>query len=327
MGYIRAKLQNLTYMLKSAVNQSTPGMQFLFFVLVFAGIFITFNVLGFVAVGLIYGFGIITQIANLNFTNPQSITALYLLQILTTTVPIFLAPVAFGYWIMKEPETYIKPSFRFPWVLFVVAFFIMLISSPLVEFLSNINQQMVLPKWLGGLEQWMKQSEESARQVTGAILNMDTVWDCVKNVLLVGFLTAVAEEFLFRGGLQTIMIRWTKNMHVAIWITAAIFSAFHMEFYGFLPRLLLGALFGYLVAWSGSIWPAVWGHFLNNSTAVVATYLYQKKKITLDPDDAHVFSSPAYLFSGLIIIILLLVYKKIASDKKQGPLINGEELG
>jgi membrane protease YdiL (CAAX protease family) len=314
-------------MMKSAVSQMSPGKQLLLFIVIFMGIFTAFNILGIIAVGLIYGFDLITDIAHLNFSNPQSIPALYILQIVTTTIPIFAAPVIFAYWIVKNPQEYVKASFRFPWMLLVIAFFVMMVSSPLIEVLSNLNQQMVLPKWLSGLEKWMKESEESARRVTMAILQMNTLWDCIKNVILIGFLTAVAEEFMFRGGLQTIMARLTKNIHAAIWITAALFSAFHMEFYGFLPRLLLGALFGYFVAYSGSIWPAVWGHFLNNGTAVVATYLYQKKHIKLNPDATDVFSWWQYIFSLIIIIILLIVYKKVALGKERGPVLNGEELG
>lgn len=313
-------------MMKSPVNQMSPGLQFLLFVVVFIVIFVACNIIGIVAVGVIYGFNLIMDIAGANFTDPRSIPALYLLQVLTMTIPIFLTPVIFGYRVIKAPAEYLKPTIRIPWMLFIVAFFVMLVSSPLIEFLSNINQQMVLPKWLHGLEQWMKASEESARRITAAILNMQTLWDCIKNVILIGLLTAVAEEFMFRGGMQPILQKWTKNTHVAIWVTAAIFSAFHMEFYGFLPRLLLGGLFGYLVAWSGSIWPAVWGHFLNNASAVVITYLYQKKHIKLNPDDTNVFSWWQYIFSLIIIIILLLVYKKIALGKKQ-PALNGEELG
>jgi hypothetical protein len=81
------------------------------------------------------------------------------------------------------------------------------------------------------------------------------------------------------------------------------------------------------VVWSGSIWPAVWGHFLNNGTAVVVTYLFQHKKIAMNPDDTHVFNYGGYLFSLIIIIILLLVYKKAGEGKKQHPDFNGEELG
>jgi membrane protease YdiL (CAAX protease family) len=99
-----------------------------------------------------------------------------------------------------------------------------------------------------------------------------------------------------------------------------------MEFYGFLPRLLLGALFGYFVAYSGSVWPAVWGHFLNNGTAVIATYLYQKKHIKLNPDATDVFSWWQYIFSLIIIIILLIVYKKVALGKEQ-PCIKWRRTG
>jgi membrane protease YdiL (CAAX protease family) len=313
-------------MIKTPVNQMSPGLQFLLFWVVFIAIFIIGNLLGIGIIAFTYGLNLVMEIARSDFSNPQSITALYILQVVTTTTPIFLAPVTFAYWIVKKPTEYIKPTIRIPWMLFIVAFFVMMISSPLIEFLSNLNQQMVLPGWLSGLEQWMKDSEASARRLTTAILSMQTIWDCIKNVLLIGLLTAIAEEFMFRGGMQTILQKWTKNTHVAIWVTAAIFSAFHMEFYGFLPRMLLGGLFGYFVAWSGSIWPAVWGHFLNNGSAVVATYLYQKKHIKLNPDNTNVFSWWQYIFSLIIIIILLLVYKKVATGKKQ-PALNGEELG
>jgi membrane protease YdiL (CAAX protease family) len=76
-------------------------------------------------------------------------------------------------------------------------------------------------------------------------------------------------------------------------------------------------LFGYFVAWSGSIWPAVWAHFLNNGTAVVATYLFQHKIIRVNPDDQHLFSSAAYMFSFVIVLFLLFIYRKTAMEKKQ----------
>jgi len=305
----------------------TPPLQFPVFILIAVLIIILGNLIALGIIAGTYGLNTITDIMSLKFSGPNSISALYILQLVSTTIPIFIAPVFFARVIVKEPKSYLKPSFKFPWMLIVVAFFIMLIASPLIELSANFNQKMVLPEFLKGLEQWMKESEETAKKITMAILQMDTVWDCVKNVFLIGLLTAIAEEFMFRGVLQTILQRWTKNAHAAIWITAILFSAFHMEFYGFLPRMFLGALFGYFVAWSGSIWPAVWGHFLNNGSAVVVTYLYQQKKINLNPDDQHVFNYAGYIFSFIIIIVLLTVYKRIAAGLKPGPEINGEELG
>jgi hypothetical protein len=172
----------------------------------------------------------------------------------------------------------------------------------------------------------MRDSEDQAEKLTEALLQMKTIWDLIKDVLLIGLLTAIVEEFMFRGVLQTIFVRWTKNTHVAIWITAILFSAFHMDFFGFLPRMALGVLFGYFVAWSGSIWPAVWAHFLNNATAVVVTYLFNHKQIKINPDDQHLFSYSGYIISLAIVLFLLFVYRKTAFDKKPIPDFGGEEL-
>lgn len=308
-------------------NQLSPQLQFAVFIGLSVGTVFLFNLIGLGVITALYGKGLIEQLYRLDFSGPRMAQALYLLQIISTTVPIFIAPVIFARFIVKEPAAYLKPGVKFPWVLMVIVFFVMMSSLALIELLSNLNQQMLLPKWLNGVERWMKKSEDQAQALTKAILKMDNVWDMLKNVMLVGLLTAIAEEFMFRGALQTIMQRWTKNTHGAVWITAAIFSAFHMEFYGFLPRMLLGALFGYFVAFSGSIWPAVWGHFINNGLAVLATYLFQQKKIKVNPDDTHTFTYGGYIFSAIIIIILLLVYKNITSGKKQAVDINGEGLG
>jgi membrane protease YdiL (CAAX protease family) len=314
-------------MVKKPVNQLSPTMQLAIYLGLSVGIIFLFNLIGLAVIILFYGMDLVQELYRMDFSNPKMAQALYILQLISTTLPIFIAPVIFARFIVKEPAEYLKTTFRFHWLLISIAFFVMMSSTAVIELLSNINQQLVLPKWLNGLEKWIKDSEEKAQLLIKAMLKMDSVWDMLKNVLLIGLLTAVVEEFMFRGVLQTIMQRWTKNTHAAVWITAALFSAFHMEFYGFLPRMLLGGLFGYFVAWSGSIWPAVWGHFLNNGTAVLVTYLFQHKKIKVNPDDIHSFTYGGYIFSTIIIIILLLVYKNIASGKKQPAYINGEELG
>ncbi|RYU89398.1 CPBP family intramembrane metalloprotease [Mucilaginibacter terrigena] len=314
-------------MMKSPVNHLSPAKQFLLFVAVFAGVFVACNILGFVVIAVFFGLKILTDIGTANFSNPQTLRALYILQILAMTLPIFLGPWVFSKWVVKNTEEYLRTNKRFHLILLALVFVIMMVSVPLIEVLGNFNQGLVLPKWLKGLEDWMRASEKAAELLTAAILKMNTIWDVIKNVILLGVLTAIAEEIMFRGVLQTILHKWTKNIHASIWIGAALFSAFHMEFYGFLPRMLLGGIFGYLVAYSGSIWPAIWGHFLNNSTIVVVTYLYQKNIITLNPEDTNVFNTPIYLFSLIIIIILLIVYKKVALDKKLNPVVNGEKLG
>ena len=276
-------------------------------------------VFSFIAAGIIlaiFGFKTLSDTFSFNTQNPHITTALWLLQIVSTTLPLFIAPVLFARYIINQPAEYLKTSFKFSPILLIVIFTVMLCSMPIMEVLGNINQKLVLPHFLQGLEDWMRRAELSAQKATEALLNLKTIGNMLWAVFVVGLLTAIAEEFLFRGVIQTIFVRWTDNKHAAIWITAILFSAFHMEFFSFLPRVFLGALFGYFVAYSGSIWPAVWGHFLNNSSAVVITYLYQHKTIKLNPDDQHVFNYPQYAFCLIIVLFLLYIYKSLASGKK-----------
>ncbi len=302
------------------INQSrqlSPAMQLLLFFAISIGIILLGYLIGALAVIVIYGLDTLMQLAQLNLSNPDTINALWILQIISTTIPLFIAPVFFAYVIVKNPQNYLRPALNFSPMLIVLVFFIMFMSSPLIELLTNINQKMVLPSPFKSVQVWMREKEDTAQKLTTILLQMKTFGSMIKNVILVGLLTAIAEEFMFRGVIQTILTRWTKNQHTAVWITAVLFSSFHMEFFGFLPRMMLGALLGYLVVWSGSIWPAVWGHFINNGTAVVVTYLYQHKKIKVNPDEQHMFNYSAYLFSLIIVLFLLFMYKKLATDKKQ----------
>jgi membrane protease YdiL (CAAX protease family) len=303
--------------LKKEIYSQHPALQFLSFILILIGFIVVANLLGAGIVAALYGLNTLMNAAQGNMSAPHAISALWIIQVVGTTLPIFTAPVFYASVVAKNSDEYLKPAIRFHWALIILVFCIMFISSPLIELLSNINQKMVLPHFLDGLEKWMRNSEDAAQKMTTALLQMKTVWDLIFNVVVIGLLTAIAEEFMFRGVIQTIFIRWTKNVHIAVWITAILFSAFHLEFFGFLPRLLLGALFGYFVAWSGSIWPGVWGHFINNSTAVIVTYLFSRKKITLNPDDQHVFNYAGYIVSLLIVLFLLYTYRNITLNKKQ----------
>jgi membrane protease YdiL (CAAX protease family) len=293
----------------------SPAIQFAIFCGVTLGLLIAGSLLATGAVYLFYGYGTLKNFMAMNLALPKTVSAMWLFQILGTTLPILFVPIIFGKFVMRDTEAYTRTSFKFPLVLLMIVFSVMMMSAPIMEVLIALNQKMVLPEFLKGVERWMRESEEAAQKATQALLRMDNWVDMVKAVLLVGLVTAIAEELMFRGCLQTIFTKWTQNTHVAIWITAALFSAFHMEFFGFLPRLMLGVFFGYFTAWSGSVWPAIWAHFLNNGTAVVMTYLFQHKQININPDEAHSFNYSLYILSILITVALFWSYRNAALQK------------
>lgn len=284
--------------------------------------------LGVVLVTLIYSYPVLLQSFSFdNASSPEVLNALKILQ-MTTSVFMFLIPaIVFAKFIARQPKTYLQTHYKFSPSLLILVFLMMFAISPSMELLINLNQKMVLPDFLKGLERWMLEMEERNGQATTILLKMNNFGDLLLNLLMVGILPAVAEEFLFRGCMQTIFVRWTRNVHWGVWISAALFSAIHVQFFGFLPRLMLGALFGYLVIWSGSIWPAVFAHFINNGTAVILTYIYQQKKSGINPDDHHIFDWRGYVISICLTILLLGLYHHRARARLILQNINGKELG
>lgn len=149
---------------------------------------------------------------------------------------------------------------------------VMLTVLPFVGYVGYWNQGIVLPDFLSDVETWMRTAEEQMAQVLEVFLVMDSPLDLLFNLLMVAVFPAIGEELLFRGTLQSFLKEWTRKPHLAIWVTAFIFSFIHFQFYGFFPRFLLGVVLGYLFYWSGSLWYPIIGHFFNNGLQVVLVY-------------------------------------------------------
>ena len=124
----------------------------------------------------------------------------------------------------------------------------------------------------------------------------------------------------FRGVLQQLL---GGRRHVAIWLTAVIFSAIHMQFYGFVPRMLMGALFGYVFVWTGSLWVPIVMHFVNNGMAVLVYYIFSSKGVAIDTNYADTLGAGTTWWLGVISlltvgILLRVLYLRITSQGPQG---------
>lgn len=151
-----------------------------------------------------------------------------------------------------------------------------------MNWLVTANEAMSLPASLSGLEHWMRTMEDSAAETTKQILDIHTVGELIACVLVVGVMAGLSEEMLFRGAMLRMMQDSRLGKHLVVWIVAIIFSAFHMQFYGFFPRLVLGLWLGYLLVWTGSLWVPIIAHTLNNSTVVIFSYLSNKGIVPAD---------------------------------------------
>ncbi len=242
-----------------------------------------------------------------------------------SSIGMFVLPALLMGVIEKHRHTYldfrtgVNPSL---WFLVVAILFF---SAPVFEQAIKLNEQMRLPEVLSGVENWMKVKEAEQKRLTDLLLSDTTYTGLLTSLIVVAVIAAIGEEFLFRGCVQGILTRWFKNPHTAIWLTAIIFSAIHLQFYGFLPRLLLGALFGYLLFWGKSIWLPVLAHFINNATATVYAFYLKRQGKSLDELD---FSQqiPDYLYFISFVLTAVLLYQYYKTAIKQNTRSYGKTL-
>jgi membrane protease YdiL (CAAX protease family) len=279
-------------------------------------------------IALIYGKGMALAVATMNNNGAPGFMAAFriFLGLGNTLFTFFVAALIYGYYVVGNPDGYLRMRNYCPPILLVMAVVVMIFFLPVIDITSYFNQKMTLLPAFPGLDKWIHDGEKQNEAVVKMVLNMKSTSDLLISVFIVGFLPALSEEFFFRGCMQSTFMRWTRNTHAAVWITAFIFSFIHFEFLGFVPRFLLGAALGYFFAWSGSIWPSVVLHFLNNSFSVVGYYLYQHKLVKMDPDsNTPMFSQMwVYVICFFITILLMLLFRKITIDKQL--LTDGEEL-
>lgn len=238
---------------------------------------VVFTLLAFLVGFLLYGPGLLGNLSSLLTGDTDAgMDFLKLFQTLSS-IGTFVIPALLLKYIERSRTHYLDFSIPNPKRLMLIVLAIMLVSSPFLELTSVINQQMQLPDFLSDLESWMKAKELEMAQLTEKFLITSTISGLLFNLFMMAVIPGIGEELIFRGCLQPIFHRWTKNIHVAIWVSAILFSAIHIQFYGFIPRMLMGAVFGYMLYWGRSIWLPIIAHFINNATAVIYTFVLLKQ--------------------------------------------------
>ncbi len=301
-------------MVKSGSTARHPFTSLLLLLLLMFGGAFLFSLIAFAVIIPIYG---MQSMMNISGFRPEDLGALRLIQIFSST-GMFIVPALFFAKLESRRWTEYLALQKTALSLILLAVFIMLSSGPLLEWTVQVNKSMRLPAFLKDLEDWMRLKEQEMEVMTRMLLKMDSIPLLLVNLLMLAVIPAIGEEFIFRGCLQRIFVRWTGNKHAAIWIAAIIFSTIHFQFYGFIPRMLLGALFGYFLVWSGSMWIPVLGHFMNNSVAVITAYIYQRKNISLDKlDEPGSVSWWVYIVCLLLTVMLLWQFYRLALENSR----------
>lgn len=203
----------------------------------------------------------------------DGVTIIYVTAFLQSVFVMAMPAYGIAAMINVKPVNYLKMTCNGPMgekAAFAVLVFIA--SYILASFLAQWNKGMVLPSPMHEIENVLRSMEDSALETTQLLLSGKTIGSLLLNLFIVAALAAVSEEMFFRGALQQLMLEKYSNGHLAVWISALIFSIIHFQFYGFLPRLLLGAVLGYLFLYMQNLWIPILFHFINNAFIIVLNY-------------------------------------------------------
>lgn len=205
---------------------------------------------------------------------------------------------------------------------YIIVLFILVSFMPSMSLIAHLNREMELPALFSGIEAWMLKEEMRMEEITKIVVLDSTISGLLMNLVIMAVIPAVGEELIFRGCLQRIFGKWIASPHVCIWLVAIIFSAIHMQFYGFLPRMLIGALFGYLYFWSKNIYVPIFAHFLNNASVTVMAFIYSGDGKSYEEMTAFEYdTSDIYVASLILTSIFVLIYYKVSKR-----ITNGKEL-
>ncbi|WP_281616437.1 CPBP family intramembrane glutamic endopeptidase [Flammeovirga sp. SubArs3] len=298
--------------------QSTPFEYFKKFLLVILSV-VCFTFVGqFVIVALLlplHHYEISEVFSSLG--NYESRFEVLLSQAISAIFTFILGPVVFGW---KYDLTFTK-NLRRPSTntqQYLLAMLVMAAFLPLGSAILVWNQHIEFPPAFQALEASFKASEMHLAEVTAFLVDFQSIWEFLFGFIVIALLAGIGEEILFRGYIQRYLEGMFNNVHVGIWLSAILFSAIHMQFYGFFVRMFLGVLLGYLFLWSGrSLYPSILAHITNNAITVISVYV---NKDELLPEMKDPFSAEApewyiIIITTLIAFGILFYYRKLKNLK------------
>lgn len=191
-------------------------------------------------------------------------------------------------------------------VTMIIVISFMFVNTIFIEWNLNIS----FPDFMQGFEEWAREKEEELKLVTEFLTEFNSAGQFIIVFLVVAIIPAIGEELIFRGILQNKFHQYFRNAHIAILLSAILFSGFHLQFFGFVPRLFLGILFGYIYYWSGNLWYPILGHFINNGFTLIMIYLYQTGLINVDIEAEEAYPLNIILIFSVITIYMLFSFRK-----------------
>jgi uncharacterized protein len=307
--------------MKGLLQHKSAWNQFLLLICITLVSFFVIGLVGTLAITAFSGVSIkeLADIGKMDLSIPSNLNFVRALQVIQF-VALFLVPsvIAAKLFSLNERK-YLGIRKPYHWLYFLGGILVITLALPLTNLLGELNKDVQFPR---GIETWMKNAEEEATRTMRSLLSQRSVTDLVINIICIAGLAAIGEELLFRGVVQRLLIKMFRNVWIGIIISAILFSALHMQFYGFLPRFMLGVLLGALYWYSGSLWVPILTHFFYDASLIVIAFFNPEMLNDETPVPMRGFVILGII--GLILIILIFKWMKSASRSSYDEIYRAE---
>lgn len=313
-------------MLSGLFEQSSNGAKLIAAIFIILISVFVFTILGIILSFPLFNLDLSGLMTLMDLQDESNIAFMKYFQTIISLGTFVIPPFIIAYIFKGEITKYLllnKKPYFFPLIMVAI---IMIMAIPFINFMAEWNSKLSFPESLAGVENFMKTAEKDAEKLTLAFLKADKLGTLFVNLFIIALIPAIGEELLFRGVFQRIFTDWTRNAHIGVWVAAFLFSAMHFQFYGFVPRMLMGAFFGYLLVWSKNIWLPMAAHFVNNAFAVTAFYLMDKSVIgdgaeTMGTGDGSFVAASVSITLVILLIYILFKYEREKKELKAGEIL------
>lgn len=237
------------------------------------------RIIMFISVSMI-GLFIAAVLSTIIMMRGQTATTMRIATLINDIIMFVMPPVICAVVYSYRPAEYLRVASAPGPTPLILAVGTMICSIPMMNMIIEWNEGLSLPSSFAAMESWMREAEQRAGDTVNTLMGGSSAGSLILSILIVGVLAGFSEELFFRGGIQRLLVSGRVNTHVAIWVTAFLFSAIHLQFFGFFPRLLLGAFFGYLLYWTKNLWVPIVCHILNNSIVATVTWMTARGSVT-----------------------------------------------
>ena len=263
---------------------------------------------------LLFVASMVGYVLYVQLTGVQSVMALKMAQLVQSLL-VFVVPALLAVWCWsRRPAEWLRlRAVGNGWV-YAIVVVLMIVAQPGINMLATWNEGIRLPAFMSEIEQYFQDMEASARELTEMLAAAPTIGTMLLNLVVLAAVPAIGEELSFRGVLLGLIdgdttlgarISPSRRTHIAVWVVGIIFSLIHFQFYGFIPRMLLGVVLGYLLVWTGSLWVPMVAHFTNN--ALVVLLYFAEEHFAINSESLESFGTGTTSWAGWLSLLLSLL--------------------